>query len=49
MRPAKLLARLAKGVVELNFQERRGQAKPYQLRQLAILIRQYDLDIEESK
>ena len=34
---------------QLNLQERRGQAKPYQLRQLVMLIRRYDLSIEEGK
>ncbi len=34
---------------QLNLQERRGQAKPYQLRQLAILVHRYNLEIEESK
>ncbi|HEY1990756.1 MAG TPA: type II toxin-antitoxin system HicA family toxin [Acidimicrobiales bacterium] len=34
---------------QLNLQERPGQAKPYQLRQLVTLIRRYDLSIEERK
>ncbi|MGH7442222.1 MAG: hypothetical protein ACREKE_06050 [bacterium] len=34
---------------QLNLQERRGQAKPYQLRQLATLVRRYDLGLEETK
>jgi predicted RNA binding protein YcfA (HicA-like mRNA interferase family) len=38
------------GIAEqLNLQERGGQAKPYQLRQLLALIRQYDLRIEEDQ
>lgn len=37
------------GIAEqLNFQDRGGQAKPYQLRQLVALIRRYDLSIEEE-
>jgi hypothetical protein len=37
------------GIVEqLNLQERGGQAKPYQLRQLISLVRQYDLSIKED-
>lgn len=36
------------GVPELvNLQERRGQAKPYQLHQLAALARRYNLQVEE--
>jgi len=35
------------GVVEiLTLQEVRGQAKPYQVRQVVALIRQYNLDVE---
>ena len=34
---------------QLNLQEARGQAKPYQLRQLVNLVRRYDLSIEESE
>jgi hypothetical protein len=34
---------------QLNLQDRRGQAKPYQLRQLVTLVRRYDLSIEEDK
>jgi hypothetical protein len=34
---------------QLNLQERGGQAKPYQLRQLVALIRRYDLSIEEDR
>jgi hypothetical protein len=34
---------------QLNLQERRGEAKPYQLRQLVVLIRRYDLSIQEDK
>ncbi len=34
---------------QLNLQDRYGQAKPYQLRQLVKLIRRYDLSIEEDK
>jgi hypothetical protein len=38
------------GVAELlNLQDRKGQAKPYQLRQLMTLVRRYDLRIEEGK
>jgi len=37
------------GVAEiLNLQQVRGQAKPYQVRQVAALIRQYNLDLEEE-
>jgi hypothetical protein len=36
-------------VAELvNLQEERGQAKRYQVRQVALLIRRYDLRLEES-
>jgi hypothetical protein len=34
---------------QINMQNRRGQAKPYQLRQLAALVRRYNLRIEEPK
>jgi hypothetical protein len=35
------------GVVEiLTLQEVRGEAKPYQVRQVIALIRQYNLDVE---
>jgi len=34
---------------QLNLQDRRGQAKPYQLRQLVALVRRYDLRIEENE
>jgi hypothetical protein len=38
-----------RGIAEqLNLQDRRGQAKPYQLRQLVDLVRRYDLSLEES-
>ena len=33
---------------QLNLQERGGQAKPYQLRQLLAMVRRYDLTIEED-
>ena len=33
---------------QLNLQDRAGQAKPYQLRQLAAMVRRYDLTIEED-
>ena len=33
---------------QLNLQNRGGQAKPYQLRQLVALVRRYDLTIEEE-
>jgi hypothetical protein len=33
---------------QLNLQERAGQAKPYQLRQLVAMVRRYDLTIEEA-
>ena len=33
---------------QLNLQDRCGQAKPYQLRQLLALIRRYDLEIEDD-
>ncbi len=34
---------------QLNLQDRRGHTKPYQLRQLAALVRQYNLTIEATK
>ncbi len=34
---------------QINLQNHRGEAKPYQLRQLATLVRRYDLTIEETK
>jgi hypothetical protein len=34
---------------QLNLQDWRVQAKPYQLRQLMTLVRRYDLKIEEGK
>jgi hypothetical protein len=34
---------------QLNLQEIGGQAKPYQLRQLTALVRQYHLGIEEDR
>ena len=34
---------------QLNLQDRGGQAKPYQLRQLMALIRRYDLRIEDDQ
>lgn len=38
------------GIVEqLNLQDRRGQAKPYQLRQLMKLVQRYDLSVEEGE
>ncbi len=33
---------------QLNLQDRRGQAKPYQLRQLIALVKRYNLTIEEN-
>ena len=33
---------------QLNLQNRRGQAKPYQLRQLIALVKRYNLTIEED-
>ena len=33
---------------QLNLQDRGGQAKPYQLRQLGAIVRRYDLRIEEE-
>lgn len=32
---------------QLNLQSHRGEAKPYQLRQLMALVRRYDLSIKE--
>lgn len=38
-----------RGVAELvNLQDARGQAKPYQLRQVAALVRRYDLGVVEE-
>ncbi len=34
---------------QLDLQDRRGQAKPYQLRQLMSLVQRYDLKIEEDR
>ena len=34
---------------QLNVQDRGGQAKPYQLRQLVALVRRYDLRIEDDR
>jgi predicted RNA binding protein YcfA (HicA-like mRNA interferase family) len=34
---------------QINLQNSRSQAKPYQLRQLVVLVRRYDLSIEEQK
>lgn len=34
---------------QLNLQNRRSQAKPYQLRQLISLVKRYNLTIEENK
>jgi hypothetical protein len=34
---------------QLNLQDRRGQAKPCQLRQLMTLVQRYDLRVEEGK
>jgi len=34
---------------QLNLQDRGGQAKPYQLRQLVSLVRRYDLRLEEDE
>lgn len=34
---------------QLNLQERRGKAKPYQLRQLASLVRRYSLSLEVNE
>ena len=34
---------------QLNLQDRGGQAKPHQLRQLVDLVRRYDLSIEEDE
>ncbi len=33
---------------QLNLQDRGGQAKPYQLRQLVGLVRPYDLSVQEK-
>jgi hypothetical protein len=34
---------------QLDLQDRRGQAKPYQVRQLMSLVQRYDLKIEEDR
>jgi len=34
---------------QLNLQDRGGQTKPYQLRQLVTLVGQYDLTVKESQ
>lgn len=34
---------------QLNLQDRSGQAKPYQLRQIVALVRRYDLRIEDDQ
>ena len=34
---------------QLNLQDRGGQAKPYQLRQLVTLVRRSDLTVKESQ
>ena len=34
---------------QLNLQDRRGQANPYQLRPLISLVKPYDLTIEENE
>ena len=34
---------------QLNLQNRRGQAKPYQLRQLISLVKRYNLTVEENE
>ena len=33
---------------QINIQKHRGQAKPYQLRQLIVLVRRYHLTVEEG-
>jgi len=38
------------GVAELvNLQPEKGQAKPYQVRQVATLVRRYDLQLEDRE
>ncbi|HET7523214.1 MAG TPA: type II toxin-antitoxin system HicA family toxin [Acidimicrobiales bacterium] len=38
------------GIAEqINLQDRGGQAKPYQMRQLVALVRRYDLGVEEDE
>lgn len=38
------------GIAEqINLQDRGGQAKPYQMRQLVTLVRRYDLGVEEDE
>lgn len=34
---------------QLNMQDRQGQAKPYQLRQLIALVQRYNLGVEEGE
>ena len=34
---------------QLNLQDRRSKAKPYQLRQLASLVRRYNLSLEANE
>jgi hypothetical protein len=34
---------------QLNVQDRRGPAKPYQLRQLITLVKRYNFTVEENK
>ncbi len=54
MKPEKLLERLAAGslhnvafadLCRLNLQDREGQAKPYQIRQLLALVEEYNLTL----
>lgn len=42
MRPSRLLQRISE---QLNVQDVAGEAKPYQIRQLLDLVRQYDLEV----
>jgi hypothetical protein len=38
------------GVTELvNLQQDKGQAKPYQVRQIVTLVRRYDLQLEDER
>jgi predicted RNA binding protein YcfA (HicA-like mRNA interferase family) len=38
------------GVTELvNLQHEKGQAKPYQVRQIVTLVRRYDLQLEDER
>ena len=52
MNPKRLLARLSQGHLQnvpiLNLQDVRGEAKPYQVRQLLRLIERYNLHLEEN-